>query len=53
MRRTNVGTWRTTSERCDCKLRTVFFQTWHATSLHMSGNGTVGARTWHATTLVR
>ncbi|MBD5302517.1 MAG: hypothetical protein HDS16_05945 [Bacteroides sp.] len=29
----------------------VFTQTWHATSLHSSGNRTVFNQTWHATSL--
>ncbi|MBD5302664.1 MAG: hypothetical protein HDS16_06705 [Bacteroides sp.] len=35
----NVGTWRATSEPCDDVLCMVIPQTWHATSLHWSGNG--------------
>ena len=34
----NVGTWRATSEPCDAVLCIVIPQTWHATSLHWSGN---------------
>ncbi|MBD5205292.1 MAG: hypothetical protein HDS84_02810 [Bacteroidales bacterium] len=30
--------WRATSEPCDDVLFTMFAQTWHATSLHLSGN---------------
>ena len=40
-RRQNVGTCRATSECCDDALLGVFTQTWHATSLHTSGNGTM------------
>ncbi|MBD5301430.1 MAG: hypothetical protein HDS16_00255 [Bacteroides sp.] len=46
MRRTNVGTWRATSDRCDDVLLTAFAQTWHATSLHLSGNGAVFTQTF-------
>ncbi|MBD5302008.1 MAG: hypothetical protein HDS16_03280 [Bacteroides sp.] len=40
---TNVGTWRATSESFDEVLRTMFTQTWHATSLHSSGKRDVSA----------
>ncbi|MBD5224176.1 MAG: hypothetical protein HDS71_09075 [Bacteroidales bacterium] len=35
----DVGTWRATSEPCGDVLFMVIPQTWHATSLHSSGNG--------------
>ncbi|MBD5205516.1 MAG: hypothetical protein HDS84_03975, partial [Bacteroidales bacterium] len=38
---------------CDNALLTAFTQTWHATSLLLSGNGTAFAQTWHANTFIR
>ena len=40
-RRQNVGTWRATSDCCDNALLAAFTQTWHATSLHTSGNASM------------
>ncbi|MBD5206098.1 MAG: hypothetical protein HDS84_06960 [Bacteroidales bacterium] len=39
----NVGTWRAMSYCCARGKVSVFSQTWHATSLHTSGNVAVNA----------